>query len=66
MEQSSPIDTLFARAKEHGVPMVAICTRANVAPTTPSRWRRKRNGATLGKVEQLADALNAILAERAA
>jgi hypothetical protein len=66
MEQADPLDTLFARAKEHRVPMAAICTRAKIAPTTPSRWRRKKNGATLDKVTQLTGALAEIIAENAA
>lgn len=67
MEQATdPLDTLFDRAKAHRVPMSAICRRANVDPTTPSRWKRKLNGATLEKVTQLQGALSEIIAEQAA
>lgn len=58
------IDTLFARAKENGVPMAEICDRAGVHPTTPSRWRRKCNGATMKKLAALHAALTALIAER--
>lgn len=66
MEQADPLDTLFARAKQHRVPMAEICRRAGIAPTTPSRWKKGRNGATLGKINTLADALNDVIAEQAA
>lgn len=66
MEQADPIDTLFAKAKQHGIPMAAICKRAEVDPTTPSRWKRRKNGATVDKVAQLSGALTDIIAERAA
>jgi len=66
MEQADPLDTLFARAKQHRIPMATICRRAEIDPTTPSRWKRGRNGATLDKVSKLHGALNEIIAELAA
>lgn len=66
MEQADPIAALFSRAQQNGVPMAAICRRAEIDPTTPSRWKRRKNGATLDKVNQLNDALNGILQDRAA
>lgn len=65
METADPIEALFARAKSHRVPMARICERAGIDPTTPSRWKRKRNGATLERVQRLHDALNEIVAEAA-
>lgn len=64
MEQADPLDAFFATAKMHGVPMATICARANIAPTTPSRWKRKKNGATVEKLNELRSALTAIVAER--
>ena len=66
MEQTDPIDLLFAKARKHGIPMAAICKRAEIDPTTPSRWKRKKNGATVEKVVQLHGALDALIVERAA
>lgn len=66
MEQADPLDALFASAKQHRIPMVAICKRAGVDPTTPSRWKRGKNGATLEKVTQLRGALSALISELAA
>lgn len=64
MEQADPLDAFFASAKMHGVPMAAICERAKVDPTTPSRWKRKKNGATVEKLNELRSALTAIIMER--
>lgn len=66
MEQSDLLTTLFERAKSHRIPMSEICRRAAIDPTTPSRWKRKKNGATLEKVTQLNSALADIIAEIAA
>jgi transposase-like protein len=63
MEQPDQLDRLFARAKHHRIPMAAICKRADVDPTTPSRWRRRKNGATLDRLNRLNDALEAIITE---
>lgn len=60
---TDPIDLLFARAKQHRIPMAAICSRANVDPTTPSRWKRGKNGATVEKLTQLNGALSDLIAE---
>lgn len=46
--------------------MAEICRRAEIDPTTPSRWKRGKNGATLDKVEKLSAALSKILIEQAA
>jgi hypothetical protein len=66
MEQDDPLETLFARAKQHRIPMATICKRAEIDPTTPSRWKRGKNGATLEKVTKLNGALSEILSELAA
>lgn len=65
MEQADTLDAFFVRAKKHRIPMAAICKRALVDPTTPSRWRRGKNGATLERVNRLNEALTAIIAEDA-
>ncbi|EQA96829.1 hypothetical protein V475_20435 [Sphingobium baderi LL03] len=41
--------------------MSAICKAAGIAPTTPSRWKRGKNGATLDRIQRLNDALAEIL-----
>lgn len=66
MENANPIDALFASAKLHRVPMSLICERAGVDPTTPSRWKRKKNGATVEALHKLNTALTAILNEKQA
>lgn len=66
MENTNPIDALFTSAKQHRVPMSLICQRAGVDPTTPSRWKRKKNGATVEVLHKLTNALSAILDERKA
>lgn len=66
MENANPIDALFESAKQHRVPMSLICQRAGVDPTTPSRWKRKKNGATVEALTKLTSALSEILSERKA
>lgn len=66
MENTNPIDALFASAKQHRVPMSLICERAGVDPTTPSRWKRKKNGATVEALHKLTSALSEIVNERQA
>jgi transcriptional regulator with XRE-family HTH domain len=58
METEDPVDRLYARAAKHGITMAAICEAAGVAPTTPSRWKNDRNGATLGTIRKLNAALD--------
>lgn len=64
MEQADPLDALFVTAKRHGIPMATICERAKVASSTPSRWKRQKNGATVAKLNELTAALNGIIAEQ--
>jgi hypothetical protein len=64
MEQKNLIDLLYATARINRVPMAEICRRAEIDPTTPSRWKRNVNGATLDKVNKLNMALASILSER--
>src|SRR3546814_16839537 len=66
MQKDDPLASLFARAKTSGIPMAAICKRAELAPTTPSRWKRGKNGATLDRIHRLNEALSEILSEQAA
>jgi transcriptional regulator with XRE-family HTH domain len=66
MEQHDPLETLFARARKHRIPMAAICERAKIDPTTPSRWKRGKNGATVDKLSKLQGALSEIIEELAA
>lgn len=58
-----PLDALFAKAKKHRIPMAAICRRAEVDPTTPSRWKRGKNGATLDRLTKLNEALAELISE---
>lgn len=64
MDQIDPLESLFQRAKANRVPMAAICKQADIAPTTPSRWKRGKNGATLDRIQRLNDALSEILDAR--
>jgi len=64
MLNTDPIASLYERARNNGVPMSAICDRAGVAQTTPSRWKNGRNGATVEAVSKLESALSEILSER--
>ncbi len=57
MEQADPVEQLFALAKQHRIPMAEICRKANVAPTTPSRWKRGKHTANLATVRELQEAL---------
>lgn len=66
MHNIDPIEAFLERARTHRIPMSHICARAEVAPTTPSRWKRGKNGATVETVTKLDAALNAILLEREA
>lgn len=62
MNSIDPVDLFFARASSAGVPMSAICEKAKVAQSTPSRWKQKRNRANLATLSQLEDALASIIA----
>jgi transcriptional regulator with XRE-family HTH domain len=66
MEQVDPLSAFFATAKRHRIPMAAICDRAKVDPTTPSRWKRGKNGATVETLTALNGALSSIIAEQSA
>lgn len=66
MEPNNPLDELFADAKANGISMSALCEKAGIAPTTPSRWKQGHTGPTLDKLMQLRSALSSILMERAA
>lgn len=66
MEQIDPLGAFFAKAKAQRIPMSEVCRRAGVDPTTPSRWKRKRNGANVDTIRRLAGALDAIIAEQPA
>lgn len=63
MEQVDPVGDFFARAKHHRVAIATLCRRVGIDPTTPSRWRRKKNGANLAKLRLLSQALDAVIAE---
>lgn len=66
MQTINPLDELFADAKTHGVSMSALCEKAGIAETTPSRWKKGRTSPTLEKLMELRAALNAIVLDRAA
>jgi hypothetical protein len=63
MIETNPIEALFESARRHKVSMSRICERAGVAPTTPSRWKQGKNGATVEAVSKLQSALAEIVAE---
>lgn len=60
---TNPVDALYERAAAHRVPMAEICRTAGIDPTTPSRWRRNRNGATVERLTRLSAALDTIIAK---
>ena len=68
MDQQTIIADIEAQARGAGVSMSAVCKRADVHPTTFSRWKvSERNpeptGATLACLTKLHDALREIAAE---
>lgn len=65
MEQQHPLDSLFAAAKAHRIPMSRVCKRAQVDPTTPSRWKRGLTRPSSDKLFELQKALAEIVAEDA-
>ena len=60
---NDPIAQLFDRAKDAGIPMSHICVRANVAESTPSRWRGGWNTPSLKTLQRLNQALDEIINE---
>ena len=63
MEQVDPVGDFFARAKRHRIAIATLCRRVGIDPTTPSRWKRKKNGPNLAKLRLLSQALDAVIAE---
>lgn len=66
MEQQHPLDSLFASAKAHRIPMSRVCERANIDPTTPSRWKRGLTRPSADKLFELQKALARLVEEREA
>lgn len=66
MEQADIIEPLFKKAKLAKIPIVKICERAGVAPTTPSRWRRKGLSPNLSTFNKMSRALDELIEEQAA
>lgn len=64
MEQQHPLDSLFASAKAHRIPMSRVCEKAGVDPTTPSRWKRGITRPSADKLFDLQTALDRIVAEQ--
>ena len=62
MQAEHPLDQLFAKAEEHGIPMSRVCERAGIAPTTPSRWRHGKTRPTVDKLHALDVALTELAA----
>lgn len=65
MQDTNPLDRLFADAKAHGVPMSRLCDATGIDPTTPSRWRRGLADPSLSKLLELQAALAKIVGEQA-
>jgi transcriptional regulator with XRE-family HTH domain len=62
MDQQAIIADLEARAKERGLTIQELCSRANVHPTTFSRWKKSDKnpdpiGATVKLLSRLSDEL---------
>ena len=51
------IDDLESAAKHAGFKMPAVCKEAGVAPTTHTRWKRRKVEPKLSTVNKLRDAL---------
>lgn len=66
MQTIHPLDRLLATAKQHGIPMAHVCSRAGVDETTPSRWKRGVTRPSSDKLYALEVALNELVAERQA
>jgi transcriptional regulator with XRE-family HTH domain len=69
MDQESVISDIERRAQRAGLSIRLLCERADVHPTTFSRWKRtERNpdpmGASLLAIGRLYDALDTIAAEQ--
>lgn len=69
MDQESVISDIERRAREINVPIRELCRRAELNPTTFSRWKKsERNpepiGANLHTIGRLYAAIEAIVAER--
>lgn len=69
MDQQAVIADFERRVRAAGVSVSAVCARANVHPTTFSRWKKTaRNpepiGATFKSIEKLEEALRDITAAR--
>jgi len=65
MNQSDPVADLFDRVRKSECSMAEVCRRAKIDPTTPSRWKRSKNGANIGSVRRLSAALDEIISEKA-
>lgn len=69
MNQETVIADIERRAREAGISINALCHRAEVHPTTFSRWKRsERNpnptGASLLAIGRIYDVLSSIAAEK--
>lgn len=64
MTNQDPVEALYERAAQHNMQMYAVCDRANVARSTPSRWRSSKNGATFATLKRLNSALDELIEER--
>jgi hypothetical protein len=64
MDQQIIIASLEDRARAAGIPMSEVCRRANIHPTTFSRWKlSERNPDPIGATIKSLSALEAVLVE---
>jgi hypothetical protein len=62
MDQQIIISDLEARAKAVGLPMSEVCRRANIHPTTFSRWKESpRNADPIGATIKILSAIDEVL-----
>lgn len=67
MDQQIIIADLEARAKNVGLPMAEVCRRANIHPTTFSRWKLSdKNPDPIGATIKSLSAIDEVLAKLAA
>ena len=71
MDQQQIVERIEAQAAALGISIGDVCRKADVHPTTFSRWKRsERNpepiGATLNSIRKLDEALDALGGRRAA
>ena len=64
MEKQQAIIAVRQRAVAVNVPIYMVCERADIAPSTLTRWRTQPDKAQWAKINRLAEAMTEIEQER--